>query len=280
MPDAAIVLSDLRLYPLKSAAGIRVERAEAVSTGLRYDRRWMVVDAGGTFLTQREEPRLALVRVALEGDALVLTAPGAGRLTLPLHEGMVLDAGGGPREVSVWGEAVRAQVASPDAAAWISGHLGREADIVRFPDATERTVDPDFARPDDRVAFADGYPFLLIGEASLEDLNGRLGTPLGMERFRPNLVVRGSAPFAEDGWRLIRIGGVTFRVVKPCVRCAITTVDQDTAAVGKEPLRTLATFRRVGGPRSGKVAFGQNLLHDGVGALRVGEALEVLEART
>ncbi len=277
MTCSTATLSGLRVYPVKSAAGIRVERAEVVSTGLRYDRRWMVVDAGGTFLTQREEPRLALVRTALEDDVLVLTAPGAGRLALPLDEAADPDAGRGLREVRVWGEAVRAQAASPDAAAWISGHLGREADIVRFPDAAERPVDPDFAREGDRVAFADGYPFLLIGEASLEDLNRRLGAPLPVERFRPNLVVRGTAPFAEDGWRRIRIGGVTFRVVKACVRCAITTVDQETAAVGKEPLRTLATFRRVGGPRSGKVAFGQNLLHDGVGALRVGEELEVLE---
>ncbi len=282
-PSGPPTLSDLFVYPLKSAAGIRLGRADLVDTGLRFDRRWMVVDDRGGFLTQREEPRLALVRTSLDADALRLAAPGAGSIALPLGGPGAhgTDAPADAEDAVLWGERVPARRVSAAARAWISGFLGRAADIVRFPDDGRREVDPDYARADDRVAFADGYPLLLVGEASLTDLGDRLvargEARLPMDRFRPNLVVRGSAPFAEDGWRSVRIGGVTFRVVKPCARCVTTTVDQATAEVGREPLRTLATYRRASGAGAGKVMFGQNLLHDAPGELRVGDRLTVLE---
>lgn len=259
-------LAAIHVYPLKSGAGIRLPRAEVVRTGLRFDRRWMVVDERGRFVTQREEPRLALVRVGLgpvatEPDRLELSAPGVGALELPLG------GGAGPRvEVDIWGERVRAERVSAEAARWISAHLGRPADVVRFPDDEQRPVDPAYGGPADRVAFADGYPFLLASEASLEALNERLRAAgeraIGMERFRPNLVVTGAAPFEEDGWGPLTVGELRLRAVKPCARCVITTVDPRTAAAGREPLRTLATFRR--DAASGSVLFGQNLVHDDV----------------
>lgn len=257
------------IYPVKSAAGIEVAEAELDAFGLRLDRRWMVVDDAGRFLTQRQLPRMALIRVALEGGALRLTFPDAPILEVPVRaeEG----AGAGVRRrVVVWGDAVEAVDTGETAARWLSAALGRPARLVHLPDDAVRPVDPRYARPGDRVAFADAFPVLLISEDSLEELNRRLAEPVPMNRFRPNLVVRAGEPHAEDGWRRIRIGEVEFDVVKPCARCAITLTDQATAERGKEPLRTLATYRT----RNGKVLFGQNLIHRGRGAVRVGMAVE------
>jgi uncharacterized protein YcbX len=167
-------------------------------------------------------------------------------------------------------------VKSEDGSRWLSAAIGRECALVYMPDRHERQVSPERARPSDIVSFADGYPFLLISEASLGDLNARLATPLSMRRFRPNIVVSGARPFAEDGWRELRLGGIGFRGAKPCDRCVVTTRDPDTGASGPEPLRALAGFRRW----DGKVWFGMNLIHDGPGWLEVGAAVEVVHAST
>lgn len=265
----ALRLSDVYVYPVKSAAGIRLESAEVVSTGLRFDRRWMIVDDDGTFLSQRTESRLALLRPALEADALRLSAPGREDLVVPFEA-----PSRGAAEVRVWQDAVPAVDAGAEARAWLRAFLQRDVRLVAFPSGAHRAVDPERARPGDGVAFADGYPFLLTSTASLAELNLRLPHPVEMIRFRPNLVVDGAEPFAEDEWRRIRIGDASFRVVKPCARCAITSVDPATGQRGPEPLRALAEFRR----RNGKVLFGQNLIHDGAGRLRQGDAVELLEA--
>lgn len=262
------MLSGIWVYPIKSAGGIPVRAWEADERGLKHDRRWMLVDGSGRFLSQRTIPRMALIKPRITSDALVVEAPGASLLELPL------EPEGGERVLaSVWRDTVEVLPAGRDADRWFGGFLGFPCRLVHLPEDSVRRVDPDYGRPGDRVSLADGYPFLLISEGSLAGLNGRLENPVPMDRFRPNLVVRGCGPFAEDGWRRIRIGSMGFRVVKPCSRCTVPTVDQSTAEAGKEPLRTLARFRKVGG----KVLFGQNLIHDAPGRLSVGDRLEVLE---
>jgi uncharacterized protein YcbX len=262
-PD--IRLSSLHVYPIKSCGGTAVEEWEVDERGLRHDRRWMLVDESGRFLSQRRHPRMSLVGVRIEADHLAVSAPEMPSLRVPisLHGSKPIIAG-------VWGDLVETLPVGEEADRWFGEFLGVRCRLVHLPDESVREVDPDYGRPGDRVGLADGFPFLLVSEASLADLNARLEQPLPMNRFRPNLVVAGCEPFAEDGWRKIRVGAISLRFVKPCARCAITTVDQGTASRGKEPLRTLATFRK----RGTKVLFGQNLVHDETGILRVGDPVE------
>ena len=268
--ESGASLSALRIYPIKSCGGIAVEGWEVDERGLRHDRRWMLVDETGCFMSQRELPRMALIKVRIESDGLVVDAPGMSSLDVPFQ---VPD--GKPLLVRVWDDLVESQTVGDDADRWFGEFLGVSCKLVYMPDESVRPVDPAHGEPGDRVGLADGFPFLLISEASLADLNARLEHPLPMNRFRPSLVLRGCEPFAEDGWSLVRIGQLTFRVVKPCARCAITTVDQETAARGKEPLRTLAWFRRA----RNKVLFGQNLIHDERGTLRIGDPVQILQTR-
>jgi uncharacterized protein YcbX len=261
-------LSDLCVYPIKSCGGIAVDEWEVDERGLRHDRRWMLVDETGSFLSQRKLPRMALIKVRIESDGLVVDAPGMSSLQVPFRppDGKLM-------LTRVWDDLVESQTVDDDN--WFSEFLAVRCKLVYLPDESMRPVDAAYAAPGDRVSLADGFPFLLISEASLADLNARLEQPLPMNRFRPNLVVGGCEPFAEDGWRRVCIGRLTFRVVKPCARCTITTVDQESATKGKEPLRTLARFRRAGN----KVHFGQNLIHDETGSLRVGDPVEILQTR-
>ena len=262
-----IHLSSLRLYPLKSALGVEVSRCRVDEFGLARDRRFMVVNADGRFMTQRRHPHMSLLRAELTDDGLALSFPGHGALNVSRP-----DACAGS-DVEIWGESVSGHDAGPEVAAWLTAWMGEPCRLVYMHASTHRPVDARYAQPPARVSFADGYPFLLIGEASLADLNDRLPQPITMARFRPNLVVAGAAPFEEDGWRRIRIGEIIFDVVKPCARCVITAVDPDTATPGKEPLRTLATYRKV----DSEVMFGQNVIHRGRGTLSIGDAVEVLE---
>ncbi len=266
---SGIYLSQLHVYPIKSAGGIPLEASEVDGRGLRHDRRWMLVDEAGSFMSQRRFPRMALIRIRIEPDHLVVDAPEMSSLEVPLRP---------PdrklRLAQVWGDLVEVSAVGDDADRWFGEFLGVRCKLVYLPDESIRPVDPAYGKTGDRVGLADGFPFLLVSEASLADLNARLERPVPMNRFRPNLVVGGCEPFAEDGWRLVRIGRITLRVVKPCARCTITTVDQGTAATGKEPLRTLARFRRVGT----KVLFGQNLIHDDTGTLHTGDPVEVVQA--
>jgi uncharacterized protein YcbX len=273
MPIAVI---GLFVYPVKSCRGIAVSAAPLEPRGLRHDRRLMIVDEGGGFLTQRVEPRLALVETAIEetpGPRLTLTAPGMGGLHVPLERGAAETGSAvARRRVTVWRDEVEAADCGDEAAAWISEWLGRRASIVRMPDDVERAVNPTYARPGDIVGFADGYPVLLASTASLEDVNARLAQPIGMNRFRPNVVVTGAAPWAEDGWTRIRVGAVDLRVVKPCDRCTVTTIDPQTGERGVEPLRTLATFRK----KDNDVLFAQNCIPDTWGTIAVGDPVDVL----
>jgi hypothetical protein len=229
----------------------------------------MLVDEAGRFLTQRQLPRMALIDTQLRADALIVRAASMPDLTVPLQA----DAGQAI-QTQIWQDSAPAYSAGNEAAAWLSEFLSTPVRLVSFPADHLRQVDETYAKKGDGTAFSDGFPFLLISQASLDELNSRLPEPVPMRRFRPNLVVSGTEAFAEDRWRRIRIGALSFRVVKPCSRCVITTIDPQTAKKGVEPLRTLATYRR----QDGKVCFGQNLIHDGLGSLKIGDQVEVLES--
>ena len=264
---SGLTVSRLFVYPIKSLGGTELGAAEVEARGFRHDRRWMLVDGDGAFLSQRRHPRMALARARVEDDRLVVHAPGMPALELPLRPepGPVVRA-------CVWGDEVEAVSCGGDADLWFAEVLGVSCRLVHMPDETERAVDPLHADAADRVGFADSFPFLLLFQASLDDLNARLDSPLPVNRFRPNIVVAGCVPYEEDRWRRVRVGGVGFRVVKPCSRCAITNVDQETGEKGKEPLRTLASYRKVGD----KVFFGHNAIPDGSGRLCVSDAVEVV----
>jgi hypothetical protein len=255
----------LFIYPVKSCRGIAVEAAEVVERGFASDRRLMVVDEHGNFSTQREIPKLALVTTELFDGVLRLRGPGVAPLELPA----VLSAG--PRvPVSVWGYRGEA-IEHVAAGRWLKAVIERPVRLVYMPDDVQRPVNPKYARPSDIVSFADAYPLLLVSQSSLDELNRRLDTPVGAERFRPNIVIDGAPPHAEDDWQRVVVGTVPLRFTKPCDRCAVVCVDPATGARGREPLRTLATYRKVGE----KVFFGVNLVHEALGTIRVGDSVTV-----
>jgi len=261
-------LTSIHIYPLKSCAPLPLDSARVEARGLEHDRRWMVVGANGKFLTGRQHPRLTLIRAVPAGVALHLRAPDMPELRLaPTPDRK-------RREVEVWSSRVAALDADDAANGWISAFLGIPAHLVHMDADCLRAIDPDHSLPGDTVSFADGYPLLAISQASLDMLNEKLEQPVPMLRFRPSLVIAGTASHAEDEWKRVRIGGVEFDVAKPCIRCVFTTVDFERGAFDPsgEPLRTLLTYRRT--PKG--VSFGQNLIPRGVGTLRVGDAVEVL----
>ena len=261
-------LSEIDVYPIKSTRRVEVEEAHVHRHGLRGDRRWMVVDEAGMFISQRSEPRLALVRTRLGEHGVSVEAPGM----VPLDARF--PAASERREhVRIWKDAVEARAAEEAASEWFSAFLDRQVRLVYMDDPAARRVDTKYAvNADDSVSFADGFPVLLVSRESLADLNRRLESPVPTTRFRPNLIVEGGGPYAEDAWRRIQIGAVEFFVVKGCARCTITTIDQETAASGKEPLRTLSRFRK----RNGEVYFGQNLIPAHEGVVRVGDPVRIL----
>lgn len=258
-------ITELHIYPVKSCRGLSVSSMDIGRRGPAGDRRFMVVDAAGRFISQRTEARLSQVATALDGDRLVLSGPG-GEVTVPRFP-----RGGPPVRGEVWDSEVAA-IEVPGGSKFFSEHLGRQARLVYMPDEAERPVNPERSRPGDIVSFADGYPLLLISQESLDDLNRRLEAPVEMTRFRPNVVIAGGAPYAEDELGAFRMGEVNFRNVKPCERCTMTTIDPRTAKRGEEPLRTLATYRRW----DGHVWFGTNLIHDGEGRLAIQDPLTPL----
>lgn len=261
----------LYYYPIKSCAGIELDEATLTETGILHDRELMVVESDSTeFLTQRELPRMALIRPYIEEGRLRLAAPGMPELEIELVvEGAV-------EQARVWKDTVRVIDQGREVSGWLSNFLKKDCKLVRMAPDFQRQVNQQYAlSPADRVGFADAYQFLMISEESLADLNRRLADPLPMNRFRPNIVISGSdLPFAEDYVRRFKLGSIVFQAVKPCARCVTTTTDQATAKVGKEPLKTLATFRR---GSNGGVMFGQNLIHENTGTLRVGAPVEALE---
>ncbi len=261
-----LVVSQLAIYPVKSFAQVSLNSAYVDGLGLENDRRWMIVDENDHFVTQRQLARMCLIQPKLVGDGVQLDAPGMPTLFI------TTPSTGRTRLVTVWKDRCHSLDCGNEAAAWLSRFLATDCRLVYFPATEVRVVDPTYAKPGDRTAFSDGFPILLLSQASLGELNRRLKVPIPMARFRPNIVVSGGAPFAEDDWRKLRIGEFTYRVVKPCSRCVIPTIDVKTAKRGAEPTRTLSTFRK----RDNRIYFGQNVIPDGEGDIRVGMSVEVL----
>jgi uncharacterized protein YcbX len=266
--SAPTLLTDLYLYPVKSLGGLRVPAAEVTPRGLRHDRRWLVVDPRGQFLTQRTQPQMALLHLEYAHNGFIIRhiqRPDLRPLLVPFeaeHKGTQF--------VTVWDDMVFAYRGLPEHDQWLSEALGQPVRLVHMPDAALREADGGNAPS--LVSFADAYPFLLIGQASLDDLNQRLPTgPVPMNRFRPNLVVSGAEAYAEDTWHHFELGGLSFQGIRPCARCVLTTTDQQTGQRGSEPLRTLASYRGVGN----KVMFGMNVVGPERGELRVGAPLTV-----
>ena len=259
-------LSGISIYPVKSCGGIALASTRLDAFGPEGDRRWMLVDGAGQFVTQRNLARLALLETALEADQLVLSLEDR-RLPVPVP------APEAPRRrVTVWGDTLEALDAGDAAADWLFETLGLPCRLVYMPDDARRQVEPLYARRGETVSFADGFPLLLISQASLDDLNARLDRPVPMNRFRPNLVVTGCEAFDEDRWQRLRIGSLEFDVAKPCSRCVMPSIDQATGQRDPQINRVLARYRR----REGQVYFGQNLLYPEAGTVSVGDSVEVL----
>ena len=270
MPDHGRVLTSIHIYPLKGGRGLDLGASAVEPWGLAGDRRWLLVDENGRFISQREHASLArlVVGYAPGGGLLVTTAGHPPLSVLAPEPGELI-------KVSVWGSSVLAARAGPEADAWFSAYLGQPARLAFLDDPTRRAVDPDYGQPGDVVSFADGYPLLLTSQESLDQLGDWLAAdgdqPVPMNRFRPNVVVTGFEPWAEDRWRRVTIGDVSFRVAKPCGRCVVTTTDQFTGVRGSQPLRMLARKRRFGQ----SLVFGQNIIPETPGHLRVGDPVHI-----
>ncbi|KEO73343.1 MOSC domain-containing protein [Anditalea andensis] len=257
-------LRDIYIYPIKSLGGIRLEEAQVEEKGLQYDRRWMLVDKEGNFLTQRKHENMALFQVVLndKGLRVFLKNDQESNILIPydLCTGKKL-------YVQIWEDKVEAQVVDEVISSWFTQQLGIPCDLVVMPESTKRKLKPQYAVNEETVSFADGMPYLIIGQASLDDLNSRLQSPVPMNRFRPNFVFSGGEPFDEDRAGTIMIGASHFKITKPCARCVMVTIDQTSGEKGKEPLKTLASYRTV----NKKVMFGQNMLLLSGSTVKVGD---------
>jgi len=262
-------LSQIHLYPVKSLAGFQVESWPVDKTGLRYDRKWMLIDRNGLFLSQRRLPKMALIKTAIAGEQLIFSTAGMADITVSLHS-----EAGEEVKVSIWHDNCSAKTSDVAVDDWFSRALDHPCRLVYHPDEEVRKVDPDYAFESDETAFSDGFPFLIVSEASLQALNDAMQLELEMIRFRPNLVIADCDSYAEDRWRQISIDGIGFRLPKPCSRCSVPTIDPETALSGKEPLTTLARLRQW----QNKVYFGQNALHDNQGVLSVGSSVIVRQS--
>ena len=273
--STSLILSGLFLYPVKSLGGYAVAEAEATPRGLRHDRRWLLVDERNRFLTQRQHPELALLAVAPAYNGFLVSHRQRPEL-LPLFVPFEAQ----PDHtlfVTVWDDMLWAWRGAPEADEWLSTALGRPCRLVYMSDMVRRDVEPALNPEGQLVSFADGYPYLLAGEAALADLNTRLAQPVGLDRFRPNLVFAGGPAYDDDQWEQFSIGAVPFRAVRGCGRCVLTTIDQQTATKSPlgDPLRTLATYRKA----DNSTLFGQNVTGPATGMLRVGDAVTVLSRK-
>lgn len=275
-------ISEINIYPIKSLKGISVDSAIIQERGLQYDRRWMLTTTDGMFFTQREFPKMALISTWIEDDGLGAAADRFGDVFIPFGPDT-----GNKQQVTIWQSVCEGEVYAGVVNEWFSDVIGIDCQLVYMPDDTRRNVSDRFNKNDDVVSFADGYPLMVLSEASLAELNSRLDDPLPMNRFRPNLVVSGSTPYAEDNWAEVCVGEAVFRSTKPCERCVITTVDPAKGEfAGKEPLKTLASYRMAKdvmperleslGVTPTAVLFGQNLIAESVGeVIRVGDVVQI-----
>jgi len=264
-----IQVSQLNIYPIKSTAGILLNQAQVKPLGLTYDRRWMLVNNEGHFITGRQYPQLTQIRTQIEHEQLIVNAPNMPQLHVPLNLQTTAT-----QPVKVWRDHCTATSMPQEINQWFSGYLGIDCQLVHMSEDYIRATDRQYSQDGDRVSFADGFPLLLISEASLDDLNQKLQNPVTMVNFRPNIVVSGCDAFTEDHWTHFRIGNIAFEGVKGCSRCIFTTVNPITGTFDptREPLKTLSTFRR---RPEGGVFFGQNLIPRSQGIIQVGDKIEL-----
>ncbi len=261
-------VQDIYIYPIKSLGGVRVKHAYVEEKGLRFDRRWMLVDTRQIFYTQRVVHQMALLQVDLKPEGLTIYHKNFPEqsLTVPYEP-----ESSERLPVEIWEDNVVAQLVGKKYSEWFSDMLEAKLDLVVMPATTKRLIKKKYAVHDESVSFADAHPYLLISQASLDDLNSRLEIPVPMDRFRPNIVISGTEPYAEDGWQYFTINRVPFKATKPCARCVVTTIDQDSAIKSKEPLRTLASYRT----QEHKVLFGQNLIALDNGEIKIGDSVSL-----
>lgn len=260
-----LALSEINIYPIKSLAGISLQSSEVEERGLKHDRRWVLVDDSNTFFTQRDFPQMALIKVEVENDRLNLfhKTKNVEHLFVPFEfEHLKSD------KVVIWNDTVIGDFYNNQIDDWFSDLIGIKCHLVKMPESTKRVVDKTYAE-NKIVSFADAFPFMIIGQSSLDDLNSRMERTLPMNRFRTNFVFTGGKPFEEDNWKKFRIGDLKFEAVKPCARCVITTTNQDTAERLHEPLLTLSKYRKF----DNKVMFGMNLVCDSTGVVKIGDLI-------
>jgi len=261
-------VSELYIYPIKSLGGIKLEKAPVTDRGFEYDRRWMLIDDNNKFISQREHAVMALLKTDLTSNFITVTNTANNNSIeiplVPLKQGIV--------SAEIWDDICMAQLVSDKADKWFTDILGINARLVYMPDDTKRFTNPKYTPAGKLTSFSDSYPFLLIGQSSLDDLNKRLSNSLPINRFRPNIVFTGGEPYMEDTLDSFIIGDIPFNGVKLCARCNVITIDQNNASSAKEPTKTLASYRR----KNNNIYFGQNVVHSATGSISVGDELIVL----
>ena len=260
-----MTLSEIWIYPIKSMGGISLRSARILPKGLELDRQWMLVDDQGTFMTQREYPQMALFKVSLGGDHIEV-AYRNDILSIPL-----IANHGSAERTKIWNDEVSVVQTAPEFDNWFSGRIGVTCRLIAFPEENPRAVEQGHRSAEDHARLQDAFPFLIIGQGSLDELNRRLATPVPIDRFRPNLVFTDGDPHEEDTWRDFTIGGLPFLATRTCARCTIPSVDQETGRRGKEPLATLARYRQMGN----KIMFGMNAVGPGYGEVNLGDEVRV-----
>ena len=263
-----LILSEIYIYPVKSLGGINVDSAIAEARGLKYDRRFLLVDENAIFMTQRDFPQLALLKLSFfENGFEVLNTKDNSRLIIPFEPDSNKNI-----SVAIWDDVCKAVKLGNDFDAWFSNAVGKKCSLVYMPDDEKRIVEKKYINEGHIVSFADAYPFLIIGQSSLDDLNKRLDKPVPMNRFRTNFVFTGGKPYEEDHWGDFKIGDLKFKAVKPCARCVITTTNQDTAERNVEPLKTLSDYRKI----NNNVMFGMNVVCNNAGKISIGDTINLL----
>jgi uncharacterized protein YcbX len=263
-------LSEIWVYPVKSLPGIRLKTANVFNKGLENDRRFMLIDAQGNFMTQRVYPQMTFFDVSLDNQVIRVRSKTNERLGTLFVKPPVSES---PSfKTLIWDAEVNVVEVNPSFSKWFSEALKVNCKLVFFPEKNDRRVDPEYVKQEHHVSLADGYPFLIIGKPSLRDLNQKAGVEFSMTRFRPNFVFEGGEPYEEDEWANFGIGPIRFAGVKPCGRCVLITVDPDTGIKGEEPLRTLASYRR----KKGKVCFGENVIPLNEGEIKEGDEIHLL----
>jgi uncharacterized protein YcbX len=267
-----LLLSEIHIYPIKSIGGISLNEANLEERGLKYDRKWLLIDNEGNFITQRKHFSLAMLQVEITGETLTVFQKDKPENSISFA---MSEYNPEKINVTIWDDTTVGCEVSSEVSKWFSTYLNISVRLVVMPDDAERLIDTRYAKEGEIVSFADAYPLLIIGQSSLDDLNQKLESPILMDRFRPNLVFTGGEAYVEDTFDRFSIGNTMFSGVKLCARCVLTTVDQQTGIKGQEPLRTLAQYRTI----NKKVMFGQNLIPKGKGTIRVGDHVVVNSAR-